>query len=47
MKISPTGNHPGYCGNCDKPFLWTVIGLKAAEDYANELDSLTPDENDN
>lgn len=35
---------PAFCYHCGKPFPWTSARLRAAEDLADELDSLTPDD---
>ena len=35
---------PAFCYKCGKPFPWTTARLRAAEDLADELDSLTPNE---
>ena len=33
----PKGNRPAYCGQCGKPFPWTETAVKAAKEYADEL----------
>ena len=38
------GDAPAFCYDCGKPFPWTSARLRAAEDLADELDSLTSDE---
>jgi hypothetical protein len=35
---------PRYCGECGKPFPWTETALKAAKEFAEELDQLTVEE---
>jgi hypothetical protein len=35
---------PAYCYNCGKPFPWTVSGLEAASELADELDGLSQEE---
>lgn len=35
---------PSYCGHCGKPFPWTEEHIKAAKEYADELDQLDADE---
>ena len=35
---------PAFCNKCGKPFPWTSAGLRAAEELAEELDGLTPND---
>lgn len=35
---------PGYCNNCGQPYPWTVAGLAAARELADELDGLSAQE---
>ena len=35
---------PAFCHKCGKPFPWTTARLRAAEELADELDGLTPDD---
>jgi hypothetical protein len=35
---------PRYCGECGNPFPWTETALKAAKEYADDLDQLTLEE---
>lgn len=35
---------PAYCYNCGKPFPWTVSGLEAAFELADELEGLSQEE---
>ena len=35
---------PAFCFKCGKPFPWTLAGLRAAEELADEMDVLTDQE---
>ena len=35
---------PSYCGECGNPFPWTETALRAAREYTDELDQLSPEE---
>jgi hypothetical protein len=35
---------PAYCYNCGEPFPWTVSGLEAASELADELDGISQEE---
>lgn len=35
---------PRYCGECGAAFPWTESALKAAQDYTDDLEELTPEE---
>ena len=35
---------PAFCFKCGKPFPWTLAGLRAVEDLADEMDALTDQE---
>jgi hypothetical protein len=35
---------PAFCYNCGNPFPWTTTRLRAAEDLADELDDLAPND---
>ena len=35
---------PNFCPDCGKPYPWTEAKLKAAQELANELDNLNPEE---
>ncbi|ROQ90887.1 DUF2321 domain-containing protein [Desulfosoma caldarium] len=35
---------PAYCYNCGSPYSWTVKGIEAASELADELEGLTDDE---
>ena len=37
-------NKPAFCFNCGKPYPWTVNGLEAASELADELDGLSQEE---
>jgi len=37
-------DEPSFCYNCGKPYPWTISGLKAASELADELDGLSQDE---
>lgn len=36
-----TGRRPAYCGACGQPFPWTETALKAAKNYADDLEQLS------
>ncbi len=38
---------PSFCHNCGKPFPWTDTAVKAAQELADTLDSLTNEERNN
>lgn len=40
-------NRPAYCYNCGTPFPWTESSLKAAQELADELETLNSEEKDN
>jgi hypothetical protein len=35
---------PAFCISCGNPYTWTKTKLEAAEELANEIDNLSPDE---
>jgi hypothetical protein len=35
---------PSFCPDCGKPYPWTEAKLKAAQEYSDELDNLSPEE---
>ncbi len=35
---------PAYCAECGNPFSWTESRLRAAHEYVQELDELSPEE---
>jgi len=37
---------PIFCPDCGKPYPWTEAKLKAAQELADELDNLSPEERD-
>ncbi len=37
---------PIFCHDCGKPYPWTEAKLKAAREYSDELENLSPEERD-
>ncbi len=37
---------PSFCPDCGKPYPWTEAALKAAQEYSDELENLSPEERD-
>ncbi len=35
---------PIFCSNCGKPYPWTEAKLKAAQEFSDEIDNLSPEE---
>ena len=42
--LGPPYATPAFCHKCGNPFPWTAASLQAAEELADELDGLTPDD---
>jgi len=44
LTSSPPYTRPSFCPDCGKPYQWTEAKLKAAQDLADEVDNLSPEE---
>jgi len=46
LDYNTTLTRPIFCPDCGKPYPWTEAKLKAAQELADELDNLSPEERD-
>ena len=42
--LTRSGGRPSYCFECAEPFPWTANALATAEEYTDELDTLTDED---